>query len=217
MAGRQVDSKILIFVALLMLINGGLGYAYFYDLSEARAAQESQLEATKSAVQVRYAEVAKMKEEFVLLQSQLRGFKELEFRGFFDDQNRANARDNLSKLCQKAGLLKAKLEIGQGVTVSDPLTDAAVSKHMILKSSVKIATNSLDDVDMYTFLKFLHTKYPGYMDIREVSLKRTEILNAAMLRKIGGGDPTPLVQGNIVADWYTMTPKDSNPPSTGGN
>lgn len=217
MATRKVDSKILIFAALLMLINGGLGYAYFYDLSEARIAQESQLSATKSAVQARYAEVAKMKEEFVLLQTQLRDFKELEFRGFFDDQNRANARDNLSKLSQKSGLLKAKLEVEQGVPVPDPLTDAAVSKHMILKSPVKISTSSLDDVDVYTFMKFLNTKFPGYVDLREVKLRRTEILNAAMLRKIGGGDPTPLVEGSITADWYTMTPKDSTPPPTGTN
>ena len=162
----------------------------------------------------KYEEVAKMKEEFVLLQSQLRDFKDLEARGFFNNQNRSEAEENFAKLSARVGILKAGLSYKPGEIVSNKQADDA--KQMVIKSHGKVDIESLDDVDVYTLLKFMQERYPGSIDITKLELERQQVLNAALLRKIGGGDPVPLIKGSFEFDWRTMTSKDdANPP--GGN
>ncbi len=212
---KALGSKKVTFMVLLLLVNAGIGSAWYYWLLPAREQVTNELQSTQTAVEARYQEVAKMKEEYVLLQSQLRSFKELELKGFFNDQDRSNGIDQLGKLSNVAGLLKAKLKFGVGQLVSDPLADQA--NQVVLKSPVTVDVSALDDVDVYSFVKFIEEKFPGRVDISSFKLKRSEIFNEAMLRKIGGGDSTPLVQSQISFDWLTMAPKNVVAPTEGGN
>lgn len=212
---RLLGVKVILFMVLLVLLNGGLGVGYYYYLQPMRAEEERKLTDTKNYVEAKRQEVAKMKEEFVLLQSQLRNFKELEYNGFFNNQDRVLAIETLTKFSDRAGLLKAGLKVSAGEQIADPMADQA--NQTVIKTTITLAAKSLDDVDIYTFLKFLDQKFPGAVDIVSIKLARNEILNAAMLRKIGGGDPTALVSGDIVFDWYTMAAKDSAVPLGEGN
>jgi hypothetical protein len=99
--------------------------------------------------------------------------------------------------------------------VADPLADQA--SQVVLKSPVTVNVSAMDDVDVYSFLKFVQEKFPGDIDVTSMKLKRTEIFNEAMLRKIGGGSASPLIESEIVFDWYTMAPKDVVAPTEGGN
>ena len=212
---RLMGKKIILFIFFLALLDGGIAAGYYYYLLPMRMEQDQKLSDLKAAVEARRQEVAKMKEEFVLLQSQLRNFKELEYSGFFNNQNRAAATDLLNDLSNKAGLLKASVKIKKGELIADSQAEAA--KQVVLKSQVIIPTDSLDDVDVYTFMRFLEQKLPGTVDVTSLKLDRREVLNAAMLRRIGSGVPSPLVNTEIVFDWYTMIPKDVTVPSEKGN
>ena len=203
------------FMVLLLIVNAAIGSAYYYWIMPERKIVTAELDSTRAAVEARYQEVAKMKEEYVLLQSQLRSFKELELRGFFNDQDRSNAIEKIEKLSNYAGLLKAKLKFGSGQLVSDPLADMA--SQVVLKSPVTVNVSAFDDVDVYSFIKFIEEKFPGDIDVSSIKLKRTEIFNEAMLRKIGGGNPSPLVEAEFVFDWLTMASKDVVAPVEGGN
>lgn len=212
---KGLSSKIVFFILFLLALGGGGGYAVYEYLIPERERSERELADMKAAVQAKYDEVAKMKEEFVLLQSQLRDFKDLEARGFFDNQDRAEAIENFSKLSGRVGILKAKLAYESGEVVPNQQADDA--KQMVVKSHGKVDLESLDDVDAYTLVKFMQEKYPGSVDVTAFKLERTETLDAAMLRKIGGGDPTPLVKGSFEFDWRTMMPRDTATPQGGGN
>ncbi len=211
---RGLSNKIVIFILVLLALAGGGGYSVYEYLIPAREQSESELAGLKAQIQAKYEEVAKMKEEFVLLQSQLRDFKDLEARGFFNNQNRSEAEENFAKLNARVGILKATLTYQPGAIVNNKQADAA--KQMVIKSQGKVEIESLDDVDVYTLLKFMQERYPGSIDITKLELERVQVLNAALLRKIGGGDPVPLIKGEFEFDWRTMTSKDdANPP--GGN
>lgn len=212
---KGLSNKVVYFILVLLLIVGGGGYAVYEYLIPDREKLERELQGTKSEVNAKYQEVAKMKEEFVLLQSQLRTFKDLEARGFFDNQDRSSALDNFSKLVNRVGILKAKISFAGGEIVPNELADQA--KQIVVRSHAKVDVESLDDVDVYTLLKFLQERYPGSVDVTYMKLERTETLNAAMLRQIGSGTPVPLVKGAFEFDWRTMTSRDTTTPQSGGN
>ena len=156
-----------------------------------------------------------MKEEFILLQSQLRDFKDLEARGFFNNQNRSEAEENFSKLNNRVGILKASLSYKPGEIVANKMAEDA--RQIVIRSHGDVEVESLDDVDVYTLLKYMQERYPGSIDVTKLELERVEILNAAMLRKIGGGDPVPLIKGKFEFDWRTMTANDELSAQGGGN
>jgi uncharacterized protein YutD len=212
---KNLGSKKVTFIVLLLLVTVGIGAGYYYWLMPLREQVTQELNSTRSAVEQKYQEVARMKEEYVLLQNQLRDFGDLKLRGFFNDQDRSRGIESLGKLSDYAQLLKAKLKFGSGQLVADPLADQA--SQVVLKSPVTVNVSAMDDVDVYSFLKFVQEKFPGDIDVTSMKLKRTEIFNEAMLRKIGGGSASPLIESEIVFDWYTMAPKDVVAPTEGGN
>jgi hypothetical protein len=203
---KVLGNKRVTFIFVMLVLIGGLSYLYYYWLLPMHAKTSQELQTSKSAVDQKYAEVARMKEEYVLLQSQLRVFKELEAEGFFNDQDRSAAVDRLSKLSNISGLLKANLKFGSGQLITDPLADQA--GQVILKSPVTVTSSSIDDVDVYSFIKFIEEKFPGHVDLTSFTLERIEIFDTAVLRKIGSGEAMPLVNSSITYDWLTMAPKD---------
>lgn len=212
---KVLGTKRITFMVVVLLLAAAIGSAYYYWILPERELVTAELNATKAATEVRYQEVAKMKEEYVLLQSQLRSFKALELRGFFNDQDRSNGIEKIEKLSNYSGVLKTKLKFGSGQLVSDPLADLA--SQVVLRSPVTLNVSAVDDVDVYSLLKFIEEKFPGDIDISSFRLKRVDIFNEAMLRKIGGGKPDSLVEAEIILDWLTMASKDVVAPAEGGN
>jgi hypothetical protein len=203
---KVLGNNRLIFILVVSLLVGGLSYLYYDWLLPAHVKSTQDLQTSKASVDQKYSEVVRLKEEYVLLQSQLRSYKELEAKGFFNDQDRTTAVDKLDKLSKVSGLLKANLKFGSGQLINDPVAQNA--NQVILKSPVSININSIDDVDLYSFLKFIEEKFPGRIDVTSLSLNRMEIFDTAILRRIGGGEPTRLVESNLAFDWLTMAPKD---------
>lgn len=210
---KVLGSKRLIFICFIVLALGAVAYGYYNFLIPAHEQSTQELETSKAAVSQKYAEVARLKEEYVLLRSQLKAYKELEARGFFNDQNRAGAVDNLDKLSKYAGLLKANLKFGAGALVQD--AGAELAGQVILKSPVSVELKSIDDVDVYSFVKFIEEKFPGRIDLTSFDLDRMEIFDTTLLRKIGSGSPTPLVDAKLTFDWLTMAPKNVIAPVEG--
>lgn len=203
---KVLGSKRVLFLAILLASIIGVGGIYFYVLTPFHDQTKQDLDSTKAAIDQKYTDVAKMKEQYVFLQSQLRSFKELEGRGFFNDQNRSPAVDKLGRLSDYAGLLKANLKFGIGQLIKDP--SATLAKQVVLKSPVTVEIKSVDDVDVYSFIKFVDEKFSGDVDVTSVKLKRNEIFNIEILKKIGTGSGTPLVDTELHFDWYTLAPEN---------
>ena len=203
---KVLGNNRLIFIFVVLFLLGGLNYFYYNWLLPAHEKSKQDLQTSKAAVDQKYSEVVRLKEEYVLLQSQLRAYKELEVKGFFNDQDRTAAVDKLDKLSKASGLLKANLRFGSGQLINDSVANLA--NQVILKSPVSINISSIDDVDLYSFFKFIEEKFPGRIDVTSLSLNRIEIFDTAILRKIGSGQPISLVESKLSFDWLTMAPKD---------
>lgn len=207
---KILGHKVAGFLAFLVLLVAGVGYSLVTFVVPMREQAERELSALNGEIETRRSEVARLKEEYVLLQFQVREFKELEVSGFFNDQNRVAAQDSFESLRNMSGLLKAKYSIKSGEKVEDPR--AVEAGQIVLKSPVALDVDSLDDVDVYSFVKLIQERFPGSVDITKFSVARTENLNVATLRQIGSGVPMVLVRGKVEFDWRTMSPKDEISP-----
>lgn len=203
---KVLGKRVVLMLVALVLVNGGIGYGLYEYLIPMREQKETELRSIQSQIEKRRQEVAKLKEEMVLLQVQLRQFKELEAQGFFNNQYRVKAQASFDKLRDVSGLLKAKYDIKPGVLVDDPLATAA--NYVVVQSPVTLELDSLDDVDVYTFIKGLQEKFPGSVDLTKITIDRSEVLSAPMLREIGSGSPVKLVGGKIDFSWRTMSSRD---------
>lgn len=203
---KILGAKTILTLLALILVTGGSGYGLYNYLMPLRQQKDQELASLKSAIEERRREVARLKEEYVMLEQQLRVFKELEVQGFFNNQNRVNAQESIENLRVVSNLIKTRFDISSGEMVADPV--AAESNHVVLKSPVKIEVDSLDDVDVYTFIKGLQEKFPGSVDIVSVKLDRKTNISAPILRQIGSGSPVQMVTASVGFDWRTMAPKD---------
>lgn len=203
---RVISTKIQVMIALLAMVCAGGAYGLYDYLIPMKDQKESEVARVRGEIEAKRAEVAKLKEEFVLLQIQLRKFKDLEANGFFNNQNRVKAQESFDKLRQLSGLLKARYDIKSGAL--SEVKQASDANHVVLMSPVTVEIESLDDVDVYTFIKGLEEKFPGSVDMTRVELKRTEQFSPAVLRKIGAGEPLKLIEATVEFDWRTMANRD---------
>lgn len=204
--GRVLGKKRIIFIAVLLGSIAALFYFYQEVLVPKKMESDAKLQAVQSDVRQKYADVAQMKEEFILLQSQLKKYKELELSGFFSNQDRSRAIEDLEKLSRYAGLLKAGLKFDSGKAVSNPL--AVTANQVVLMSPVEVDIEALDDVDVYSFIKFIDEEFEGRVDITFFDIGRVIEFSPELLRQIGGGEPVPVIKSHLRFNWYTMAPKD---------
>jgi uncharacterized protein YutD len=169
---KVLGNNRLIFIFVVLFLLGGLNYFYYNWLLPAHEKSKQDLQTSKAAVDQKYSEVVRLKEEYVLLQSQLRAYKELEVKGFFNDQDRTAAVDKLDKLSKASGLLKANLRFGSGQLINDSVANLA--NQVILKSPVSINISSIDDVDLYSFFKFIEERTNSKLVINPKSINEED-------------------------------------------
>ena len=202
----------IIVLILLALLNAGAGYGLYQYLIPERLVADQDLAKANSELQARRAEIQKLKEEYALLQSQLRYFKELQARGFFNNQGRVEAQESFEKLRAISGVINAKYNISAGQIMDDArATDAG---YVILNSPITVDLDSLDDVDVYSFLKLIQERFPGQVDIVEMNIKKVADVDIGILRKIGNGVLVPLVKSTVKFSWRTMASQASLSPDT---
>lgn len=191
-----------ILLAVLVFFNAAMAFGLYKILEPERVKADGLLSSARSQLEERRAEIQRLKEEYALLQSQIRYFKELENRGFFNDQNRVTARESFEKLREISGVLKAKYNIKAGELKEDTRADEA--GYVILQSPINVELDSTDDVDVYSFLKLIQEYFPGKVDVVSMEIKRAAEINSELLDKMSDGEPVPVVTSKIDFQWKTM-------------
>lgn len=189
-------------LVVLVFFNAAMAFGLYQWLTPERVKSQGLLTSARSQLEERRAEIQRLKEEYALLQSQIRYFKELEARGFFNDQNRVAARESFEKLREISGVLKAKYNIKAGQLIEDTRADEA--GYVILQSPINVELDSTDDVDVYSFLKLIQEYFPGKVDVASMEIVRSETVTSELLNKMSEGEPSPVVKSKIDFEWKTM-------------
>ena len=191
-----------ILLVMLVFFNAAMAFGLYEFLTPERLKAQGILTSARAQLEERRAEIQRLKEEYALLQSQIRYFKEIENRGFFNDQNRVAARESFEKLREISGVLKAKYNIKAGQLTEDARADEA--GYVILQSPINVELDSTDDVDVYSFLKLIQEYFPGKVGVVSMEIERVENVNSQLLNDMSNGEPVPVVKSKIDFQWKTM-------------
>lgn len=183
-------------------------------LTPAREAVDGELSTAKATLESKRTDISKLKNEYVLLQNQVSQFKDIESIGFFNDQNRVLAQETFEKFRETSGVLKANYTVSAGEEIKNER--AASIGHTVLKSPVNIEIESIDDTDLFNFIKLVLEQFPGRSNIESLTVQKADDLTQTTIRDIGSGKPVALIKGSIKYDWLSMmkskteTPVDPN-------
>ena len=199
-----LGTKRIVFIVVLVLMNAGGGAAYKY-MSDTIITKERELNGVKRQVQKRFAEVKKVREQFEALRGQVSDYVRLEKNGFFEEQDREMLRDVFFDAQKKSQVLRAKYNVS-------PYKEEK-SKHITqpnlrwVNSDVSVQIEALDDIDVFSFIELVESKFPGYIQFKSVDIKRGQDLDTKTLTEIGSGKPVSLVSADVNFTWHAVPEK----------
>lgn len=203
---KNVGVSRFIFISIVLGVNLFLlAGTYLYVMPE-QALKSGELTASKATVQSKYNEIVQLREDFSLLRDRLKEFSALELSGFFEDQNRLLAKEKINEFGFKTELLKVSMDMESGMIIDNFKANQAA--HVVLRSPFEVKIDAQDDIDVIYFLKLMQEQFSGVVEFKVVNIKRIKNLDAPMLRLIGGGTPSTLVQANVQMNWVTMPSKE---------
>lgn len=132
-------------------------------------------------------------------------FAKIDQSGFFDDQNRVEAREMLDAMQQESRLIVARYNIRPVERETSPkLQDAG---YQILRSDIEFDLGAIDDSDIYRYIYMLNQGFPGMITIKDFKMTKEQKVTQPLLRNIGVRAPfTPLVDAELKVEWRTMVP-----------
>ncbi len=204
----------------LIILLGGLLTAlafYYYAVSIPK------IESDKKALRKNSAEISELSQNLEELKAgiaqflkQEEEFKQLEKKGFFDPQDRVQARKKLNYIRDMSGVITAQYTIKPaGDQVNEQVKAAG---HKILDTPMEFSLDAIEDADIYRFIYYLNYGFPGQITIKDITMTRNEDITIPKLKQIGLGlEPmTPFISAKITANWRTIVP-DATIAVTGGS
>jgi len=149
----------------------------------------------------------KLSEGLQKFEKQKADFERVQNLGFFDSQNRVEARQIITEIQQESRLLSAKYQISPAQSVGNKMAQEAGSK--ILTTAIKFDLEAIEDSDIYKFIYILNYAFPGQLAINDFSMSREVEVTQPILRKIGVGQAEALVKASMSVTWKTMVPDES--------
>lgn len=194
---------ILALAALLVLL-------FFYSnflMKPGIQLSQQQLMKNKAEVSEMSNDIDKLTQGIELFTTQKDEFLSIKELGFFDPQDRVEARRRLNAMQEESRLLSAKYTIKQARSAKNE--KAAAAGYKVLDTEIDFEFEALEDTDIYNFIYLLNYGFPGMVQIDALSLVRDVEITQPLLRNIGNGDYEALVTGSMRVSWITMVPDSS--------
>lgn len=195
--------RILILVVLVGLNLLMAGFIYLYALPESDETERS-IRALRGQSATVQSDIDRMELEFEQLGLQQERFDKLKASGFFNLQDRSLAKDLMKSIQEDSRVISAIASIKSGYLEKDD--EAEKSQHTLLVSPIEIQIKAFDDTDIYRYIDFAQTKFPGVLTLEKVDIRRIKDVNATILRAIAAGGNPELVEAQVSMLWTTMVP-----------
>lgn len=197
-------------VFLILLLGVAVVALAYYTLSVAQPSlNENQRELGKNKAEIdeMIMNTDKLTQGFAQFQEQKDVFQQVQELGFFDTQNRLEARARFVAMQEESELISAKFNIKPAVVAEN--AKAKEAGYKVLNTEIDFNLEAIEDKDIYRFLHLLNYGFPGQVIITEFNMKRETEITAPILRQIGVGQPPPLVRALVRMKWQTMVQDDT--------
>lgn len=198
---------IVVLVGVIAVLSG----SYYFVVLPQQEKVERELRQVKSSISSARSNTDRLRRDFATLEQVKTRYAEIQQYGFFSDQNRVVARAKINEMKEESGVISARYTISASENEGDE--SLKTIGHDLMRSTIKFSVEAYDDVDVYRFIYLLNYGFPGMVDINRVVIERTRDVSAPLLRNIGTGSKTSLVNAQINADWFTVVPLEDD--STG--
>ncbi|MGN7438848.1 MAG: hypothetical protein ACTHOO_09420 [Alcanivorax sp.] len=196
----------LLILLVLISINACLATAvYMYVLPE-KEKTDRNLSSLRGGISTVEQDIQKMQVEFAQLEERQAQFDALKEDGYFSSQDRSDAKEIFSAIRKKSRVISARVSVKSGIIEENEIAQKA--GHKILMSPIEIEIRAFDDGDVYRYLYYAESVFPGHISIDKVTMKRTREVTPALLRAIANNTSPELVQAEIFMSWRTMIPED---------
>lgn len=196
--------RILILLVLVVLNTCLAATIYLYAMPE-REDSEREVRALRSQSITVQTDIENMQMEFEQLGKQQSKFDALKASGFFDLQDRSNAKDLMKSIQEESKVVSAVVNIKSGYVEKNE--DAEKANHVVLISPITIEIKAFDDADVYRYLDIMQRKFSGVVTIERLEIKRVQDVNAPVLRSIAAGASPELIDAKLYLFWTTVVPK----------
>ncbi len=190
---------------LIVILLGCLVAAFLYNQNVLKPS----LDKKERVLRANSSEMAEMTRNLTELSGNLQNFEKqkIDFErvqnlGFFNSQNRVEARQFITAIQKESRLLSAKYQIKPARSDDNKMAKEAGAK--ILTTEIAFDLEAIEDSDVYKFIYILNYGLPGQIIINDFSLSRDEEITQPLLRKIGVGEAVAVVNASLNVTWKTM-------------
>ncbi|HPF78370.1 MAG TPA: hypothetical protein PLF01_03660 [Alphaproteobacteria bacterium] len=201
--GAQKFLALVLLAALMVL----LAVYWVYSLGPDIKVKERQWAMNKAEVARMTEDIDKLIKGIEQFAQQKDEFERIQKFGFFDPQNRPEARERLNSIQKESRVLSAKFTIKSAET--EPNEKAKDAGYKILNTDIDFSLEALDDLDIYNFIYLMNYGFPGQISIQDINIARNSEITQPVLRQVGLGEPVPLVVAVVRLNWRTMVPDES--------
>ena len=147
-----------------------------------------------------------LRNDFDQLGGQQETFNRLTEKDFFGDVSLPVQLEALDLIAEQTG-------IDALVKVSAPkdlkLSGMDRVDWVMVKREIVVDIKALDDVDIYRYIRRVQDQLPGYLKVKDVSIRRNADYSADLLRQIIRGKFPDIVSASLNYDWYVMKPTNA--------
>ena len=200
-----IGIKRLVVLFVFIVINAFLGAVIYLHFIPEQAKFERQHKTLKRQLRVVQGDIDRMQLEFKQLDQQQDRFDALKDRGFFSTQERSDAKSLFSKIQVDSNVISAIVNVKPGV-VEDNF-EAKKANHKLLTSSVSVDIKAFDDGDVYRYLEMAKDRFPGYLVLNGIEIKRIRDVSSPVLRAIASGANPEMIEAQLMMSWKTLIPE----------
>lgn len=203
---KIIGIRRLVILVILLAFNGVLASVVYMYLVPQKQSVDLARRVERSKVSALQHDIELMEVEFEQLDKQQGFFNKIKEDGFFQNQDRAEAKEMFSLIQKESHVISAFVSVRPGKLVEDREAEKAL--HKVLVSEMSVDIKAFDDNDVYHYIDLVQKVFPGVVTLQQIEVRRDKDISAALLRSIANGASPELVTAKVEFLWRTMIPQD---------
>ncbi len=197
-------------ILLILLLAAFLVLAFLYSqyvLGPSLKKQQSLLSVSKAEISEMTNNLTLLSEGLEKFELQKDDFEKIRHLGFFNPQNRVEAKQIITAMQRESRLRIKTYTIKPAVSITNEKSREAGYK--VLNTDMDFNLEAIEDADIYKFIYILNYGFPGQVIIKNFSISREVDITQPLLRKIGVGQSEPIIEATLSISWQTMVPDEA--------
>lgn len=211
---KAVGATKILSIVILAVVSGLIFLYTFQYLKPDLLKKTRSLQANDAEIGKMVTDLNDLKSGLEKFETQKQDFETIQKLGFFDSQNRVEAKTRIDIVQRESRLINAKYTIRPAENLSNDKVKEAGYK--LLSTGIDFDLEAIEDADIYKFIYLLNYGFPGQIVIDGLDMSRDIEITQPLLRKIGVGQVEPIIKGRMNVRWLTMVPDETLAVSTEG-